>query len=1363
MARKNAQPSAASPSPGERPAGSAARLGIFVGIGGSAGALEALHGFFDHMPADTGMVFVVVMHLERHHPSVLAELLARHTEMPVTQAEDGVRARPDRVYVIAPNTVLALERGVLRVATPEAVGSRKPVDTLLGSLADDQGEGAVGIILSGTGADGTIGMRMIREHGGLTLAQAPDTAKYADMPQSVIGAGLADHVLRVEDMPARLRAHADRLAQARRSEATALDDEIAANLDSICGALQRQTGHDFSHYKKGTLLRRIGRRINVMAKTSVPDYLRRLESEPAEAESLLRDLLIGVTHFFRDPEAFQALADLAIPRVLERAEAMQPLRAWVPGCASGEEAYSIAMLLLEQLSRQGDSRPVQVFGTDIDTELLKTARQGRYPDEIRAHVSPGRLERFFTRDGASFQISKELRQSCTFSTHSLIKDPPFSSLDLISCRNVLIYLGPELQKRLVPVFHFSLRSGGFLFLGPSEDLAANAEMFVSVDKRYRIFRRNEAVARRPLDLPMVGRTIPTAPQPHPDLEPAAPPPERTLSPALDRMIRSEYAPPCVVVNEQGEILYLGGPTSRYLQPREGRPTHNLFDQAPTGLRVELRAALSIAVKTHSKVVREHVLAEVDGSVRPLRLTARPLPGLPPQSGLYAVIMQETGAAEAREGGVQPPARELLVIEQLEDELRQTREDLQSAMESLETSNEELKSTNEELTSTNEELQSANEELQSSREELQTVNDELREKVQALDAASNDLQNHYAGTQIATLFLDRELRITSSTPAAGALFRFAGSEAGRSFHVVAAFFKEQCLAADVQDVLRTEEVVERHMQTADGRRWFLVRLLPYRTTDQLVAGVGITCIDITDLHRAEAAERHYGLLSDAIFVWSFDGGLETWSRGAEELYGYASREVRGRPPYEVLRTLLPRRWREIRDALHGSGRWEGELEHRTKDGRAVAVSAKLELTRGEDGVERVLEADRDISDRKRAEEALRNADRNKNEFLAVLSHELRNPLAPIRNSLHVLQQVETGGDEARRALTIADRQLGQLTHLVDDLLDVTRITRNKIHLQRQRLDLNELVRHTVDDNHSTLEASGMTVEIDLAPAPVLIDADPVRISQVLGNLLQNAAKFTPRGGVVRVSVSTDPGSTRAVLRVTDSGIGMEPETLACLFQPFMQAKNSLDRSVGGLGLGLALVKGLVDLHGGEVTATSEGLGRGSSLLVSLPITPLDAPVLRPGPADQEPCSRRVLIIEDNVDTAESLRMALEIEGHEVAAAYDGPNGIELARRFRPEILLCDIGLPGMGGYEVAAAFRSDPALQGTFRVALTGRGLPEDVQQAIAGGFDRHLTKPPKFEQLRQVIASVPSVDAAPGNPGPGGSEDPPPGGMPDRA
>ncbi len=1195
----------------QRTAGPRLGYGLFVGIGASAGSLEALGRFLDGLPAESGMTLVVVQHLERRHPSALAELLGKHTRMPVQQAEDGVRAQPDHVYVIPPNAVLTLARGVLRVAPAVETGLRTPIDAFLRSLAQDRGEGAVGIILSGAGTDGTAGLRAIKENGGLTLAQAPETARYDSMPQSAIAAGLVDFALPVEEMPARLQAYAASVTEARQKGNDAVDAQVTASLGAICEILQRNTGHDFSHYKRGTLLRRIRRRIQIQQAASVADYVRCLEENTAEAELLHGDLLIGVTHFFRDPEVFAALAEQVIPAIVENGDLSAPVRIWVPGCASGEEAYSMAILAREHAARVDFTRSVHVFATDIDGELLATARQGSYSGEIREHLSPERLERFFTREGSSYRVARELRELCTFSEHSLIKDPPFSSLDLISCRNVLIYLAADLQRKLVPLFHYALRPGGYLLLGPSESLAGHPDLFVAVDKVHRIFRRNDSAVRPRVEFPLSGRPGARADHPsQPGPQPAGPAAPHLFSQAFERMVLEEYAPACAVVNERGDMLYVAGRAGRYLQIAVGVPSSSLLDLAQGSLRVELRTALAKAVKNRRKVVRDDVRVEVDGRPRRLRLTVRPVPGLGADSGLFAVVLQEAGTAEEPEGEEAAPASaEQPIVEQLENELRTTRAELQSAMEDIESSNEELKSANEELISTNEEMQSSNEELQTSKEELQSANDELHTKVQELDAAQSDLQHHYLGTQIATIFVDRELRIRKFTPAATKLFNVLEGDVGRPLRDLIPRFVEEDLLPDIQTVMRSETAVERRVHRADAA--FLVRILPYRTLEKGITGAGVTFVDITDLDRAEEAERRYGKLlqlsSDAIIVWRLDGGVETWNRGAEELYGYGVGEALGHVPREILKAVLPRPWEEIEAALRQHGRWMGEVLHRAKDGRMVTVSARLQLLQGGDGVARVLESDRDITEHKQMEDglrqaiaALRQADLNKDQFLGMLSHELRNPLTPIKHSLYVLDRVSPGSEQAKQAHEIIGRQIAHVARLIDDLLDVTRIARGKIQLQREPLDLRELVLRTVEDHRAAFVAIGVELEVAAGDEAIQVVGDRTRLVQALGNLLSNAAKFTPPHGRTRIALERDAQAAQAIVRVRDTGPGVAADVLPHLFEPFVQGDGGLARTRGGLGLGLALVKGFVEMHGGTVAAHSDGPGTGAEFTIRLPL-------------------------------------------------------------------------------------------------------------------------------------------------------------------
>jgi len=1317
-------------------------LPVFVGIGASAGALETMQRFFSLLPADSGLVFVVVQHLERHHPSVLADLLGKHTRMPVEQAEDQVRPQPNHVYIIPPNAELTLAQGVLRVDRSGETGLRMPVDVFFRSLAHDQGERAIGIIFSGAGSDGTSGLRAIKEHGGLTLAQSPATAKFDSMPQNAITAGVVDFALSVDEMPQRILTHARSLAHIQATALAELDAQVLAHLGTIIEILRQRTGHDFNDYKQGTLLRRLRRRIQLQQTTSVVDYIQYLGQNPDEIDQLHRDMLIGVTHFFRDADIFELLAHSVIPAIIER-RANSQVRIWVAGCASGEEAYSIAILVRERLAMVDSAPSVQVFATDIDSELLTVARLGRYPEKISEHVSPERLERFFTREGAGYQVSKVLREMCTFSEHSLTRDPPFSSLDLISCRNVLIYLGAELQKKLVPLFHYALRPGGFLLLGPSESLAGNHQLFTTADKKNRLFLRNDSSVRPPLEFPFGGRFVPKQTPARFENESEAVS-LQMFSRAFERMILEEYAPPAAVTNEQGDILYLAGRAGRYLQVAAGTPSNNIFDLAQGILRVELRNALAKAVATKRRVVRNNLEAEFDGSTERVRLTARPLPGIDQGAGLYAIILQGMSeAVETDEGALSTDGKS--IIEELENELRTTRANLQSAMQDLESSNEELKSTNEELISTNEELQSSNEELQTSKEELQAANDELRTKVLELDAANSDLQYHFAGTSIITIFLDRDLRIIRCTPAASRLFNVLESDIGRPFRDLAPRFVEEDIMENLTTVLRTETSIERQVHRNDDLSWFLVRILPYRSQDRTITGIGVTFVDISHLRRAEEAERRYCRLllmsQEAISVWCVDRGTETWSNGAEQLYEFTAAEMKDKDPREMLHEVFPCPWSQVEKILQQSGRWEGEVECRTKNGRQLTIEARLAYLRGDDGVVRILQSDRDITERRAADaererliRTLQEEERLKNEFLAMLSHELRNPLAPIHNSLAILDHVTVENAQAQRARDIIKRQANQLSRLVDDLLDVTRMSRGKMQLQKSRIEIEKVVRSTIEDHRSLITDAGLELDVQITERPLWVNGDAARLSQAIGNLLSNAVKFTNPGGHVFVGVEEDPARKMAIIRVRDDGAGIEPEILPSLFQPFTQAENTLDRNRGGLGLGLALAVGLVEQHGGELRGTSKGPGQGAEFTISLPLlaAPPSMQTSTAGVATVN-LGHRVLIIEDNVDAAESLLAVIQLKGHEADVAHTGIDGLRKVRDFKPDIVLCDIGLPGMDGYEVARAIRADAELGGITLVALSGYARPEDISKARAAGFEHHVAKPLSVEQLDQIL------------------------------
>ena len=919
---------------------------LITALGASAGGLEALEKFFQHMPADAGIAFAIVQHLSPDHASALPQLLAKHTKMPVAQIREDTPVVPNHVYIIPPNATLTIKNGVLLVAAPdEPRGHRAPIDHLFRSLAEDRGENAVCIILSGTGSDGTLGLRAIKEHGGMAMAQTLESAKYDSILRSAIATGLVDHVLPVEDMPAKLIEYADYI-RSLNGKPIGIRKQITDHLGTITGLLRRRAGHDFSQYKESTIARRIERRMKVLQVETVQQYVESLKKKPEEADLLFKDLLIGVTQFFRDPEAFDTLDREVIPKLFEDKGADDQVRVCVVGCASGEEAYSIAILLSEHASTLDIAPDIKIFATDIDERSLETARKGRYPASVAGHVSSARLERFFLKQDNAYQIKRELREMCIFSVHSFIKDPPFSRLDLISCRNVMIYLGPDLQEKIVPLFHYALRTGGYLFLGPSENTSSHRELFGAIDKKHRIFQKKQSLPRPVVQFPLtdIGRPIQSAGK---QLESE----ERNLAKQLERIILQRYAPACVIVKENGAAVYFSGTVSRYLEQPTGSPDNNIVNMAREGLRTPLRAALHRVSTTSQRAVHRGVSVQTGGEVSRLNLTVEPLAEFQ-DAGLYVVTLEEApvGSSPHSDAPV-PDAHSDETIRSLEDELRSAQDHLQATVEELETSNEELRSANEEFQSTNQELGTAKEELQSINEELETVNAELNRKVADLDHSASDLQNLLECTQIATIFLDRESHIKSFTPAAAAMFRLIPGDTGRPITDLAMRFADTDLVEDINAVLKTLTPRERQL-TAENGRYYQLRVLPYWTVHNVIEGVIVTFVDVTLIKQAEQLARDAQVYAESIVatvrepLLVLDDNLRVRSanRAFYDMFAVTANETDGQSFYE----LGHRRWdipelRQLMSDLLTSDRIgeDFQVEYSVKDAapRTMTLNAR----------------------------------------------------------------------------------------------------------------------------------------------------------------------------------------------------------------------------------------------------------------------------------------------------------------------------------------------------------------------------------------------------------------------------------------
>ena len=945
---------------------------VIAALGASAGGLEPLETFFKHMPADAGIAFVIVQHLAPDHPTALPELLGRHTGMPVEQAQNNMQVVPNRVYVIPPNATLTIEKGTLGVPTPaEARGSRTPIDGFFNSLAEDRGEHAVCIMLSGTGTDGTLGLRAIKEYGGMAMAQTLDSAKYDAIIRSAISTGLVDHVLPVEEMPAKLLDYAAYLVSANGNGALdGVRAQIAANMGKVHAILRRRAGHDFSEYKENTIARRLERRMKALQIETVEQYVQTLERQPEEADRLFNDLLIGVTQFFRDREAFEALQADVIPKLFEGKGAGDQVRACVMGCSTGEEAYSVAILLSEHASTLANAPKIQVFATDIDEGSLTTARKGRYPASVAEHVGAERLARFFEKQDGGWQVSRELRDIVLFSSHSFIKDPPFSRLDLISCRNVMIYLGQELQRKLIPLFHYALRPGGYLFLGPSESAASHKELFGTVDKKHRIFQRKETLPRPVVTFPLAEVSRPKQPgaRPLPEAE------ERDLPKRLERIILQRYRPACVTVKENGDALYFSGRLNDYLEQPTGSPDVNVVNMAREGLRIPLRTALHRAATARERVVQKQISVQRNGGFSQVDLTVEPITEFH-AANLYMVVFEETiSSAPQQAAAPTSDAGSEETIRHLEDELRSAQEHAQAMFEELESSNEELKSANEEYQSTNEELETSKEELQSFNEELQTVNTEISRKSAELDHANSDLQNLLNSTEIATIFLDAELRIKSFTPAAGAVFRLIAGDAGRPITDLAAQFADVDFLPDIRETLRTLKGRERQLAGIGGRHYQL-RVLPYRTVKNVIGGVVLTFTDVTQAKQAaelvDDAKTYAEDIVDTIGVplLVLDAGLRVRSANAAF---YETFQV---TPAETLNIPFDRQWnipelsRLLGEVISANKKIEDfEVQHDFPAiGRKILMLDARQIRQNRDSQPLILLAIEDVTARKWAEE------------------------------------------------------------------------------------------------------------------------------------------------------------------------------------------------------------------------------------------------------------------------------------------------------------------------------------------------------------------------------------------------------------
>ncbi|MFM0203324.1 chemotaxis protein CheB [Paraburkholderia fungorum] len=1345
-----------------------------VGIGASAGGVQALLRFFENAPSDIGMAFVVVLHLSPDHASSADQVLQHATGMPVRQVQRAMRVEKNHVYVISPSHDLSLEDGHLTpVEVDRPRGRPIAIDLFFRSLADAHRERAIAIVLSGTGADGATGIGRIKEQGGVTIAQEPADAEYPEMPQNAMATGMIDLTLPAAQMPGKLRELADnaraiRLPPANDEPETlpvAQPDPVSSAERALLGVLatlRARTGHDFRHYKRATILRRIERRLQVNGIPDLQAYQDYVLTHPDEVPALLKDMLIGVTNFFRDRETFEVVEHEIVPKLFQKKSEDDPVRAWIAGCATGEEAYSLAMLLAEHPERN-EGIPVQLFATDIDERAIALARAGLYPESITADVSAQRLRQFFTPERAHFRVSKGIREKVLFAVHNVLRDPPFSRVDLVSCRNLLIYLDRSVQSQVLQMFHFALQPGGYLLLGSSESAEAAGELFTPVDKKNRIYRANVVTSsmRPPISMPVVqhgGVSAAASAGPTPPL------PQTLPFAALHHRILELYAPPSVVVDTDANILHMSEHAGRFLRFARGEPSYNLVMLVNPALRLQLRGALFQAMRSNSEVVTAPIEftseAHVRIIVRPYRRTE--------DSPEFALVLFDESAVSAPVATVQPagPAAQDSLLGHLEDELHRTKQELRSTVEQSEASTEELKASNEELQAINEELRAATEELETSKEELQslneelfTVNAELQAKIEETGKAKDDLQNVIASTGIATVFVDREMRIKRYTPAATELFNVIPSDVGRPLHDITHRLDYPRMAEDTVAVFESLQLIEREIRGVDAR-YFLTRLSPYRTTDDHIDGAVLTIVDITALRRAEQLVRvseerlHLAAQSTndfAIIVQDIDGRVVTWNKGAERIFGYNESEMAG----QLLDRLYLPEEREAnapsveRQRAQHDGRVEDERWYVHKGGARLYCSGVITPVSSDSfsGFAKIM---RDLTQRKGTEaleqrkislerserQKVEVASRLKDEFLAVLSHELKNPLNLIHVKADMLERAPStqGLPVVRDAADAIRRSVISLAKIIDDLLDLSRVRTGKLALERARVDIAAITASMGSAIEADALAHQVSVAIQGVAEPCFIEADAVRFEQILWNLVSNAVKFTPPGGRVSLRLSRD--NDYACVEVQDTGRGIEPAFLPHVFDMFSQAEGSHRGHSGGLGIGLALVKQLAEMHGGHVKAESPGPGKGARFRIWLPAaSTVLQPESRDTPGDVSLLKgMRILLIDDAVESLQAFQSLLELEGAQVWPQTNGPDALAVAAHQPFDLILSDIGMPGMDGYELIAALRKLPATASVPALALTGFGRPQDATRAIRAGYDGHLGKPVSLQALLDKIA-----------------------------
>jgi two-component system CheB/CheR fusion protein len=1319
---------------------------LVVGLGASAGGLEAVQKLLAALPADTGMAFVLIQHLDPTHKSMMVELLARDTAMNVSQAHDDMPIERNCLYVIPPQADLSVHDGALRLSQPPVrSAAHLPFDFFLNSLADNYGKRAVCVILSGTGSDGSVGLRAVSEKGGLVIAQDPSETAYDGMPRSAIATGAVNLVLPAAKIPGALIGHAQQPNGSVGGKSAAPDDKTDEWLSTIIELLRSRVAHDFTHYKQATLVRRIRHRMTLAGVKEIDDYIKTLRKDAAELDQLAKDLLIHVTSFFRDPAAYEALAKTVIPELVRQHAADQPIRIWVAGCSTGEEAYSLAMLFVEELGAAKLSTKLQIFASDVSPEAVTYGRNGLFPESIKVDVSAARLAHFFTHESQSYRVRRALRDCIVFTVQNLLTDPPFSRLDFISCRNLLIYLHAAEQEKVLSLFHRSLRQGGVLSLGTAETIGKLTDLFEPIPNAVRVFRRIGGSERQ--ERVIASNISEPARSLWPRVVGSVEPKRPNLGDLAQRLLLEAYAPAAVLVNRKYQGLYFVGPTDRYLRVAAGEPSRFLPAMLRDGLAAKFQAAVRQASRDRTSVTIHGARVKRDGDHVMVSISARPVPY--EEEELLLVSFVDESAQRIVRASASPV--EASRVEQLDQELESTRQELESTIHELNASNQELTALNEEAVSLNEEFQSTNEELETSKEELQSLNEELtsansqlQESLEQQRNTSTDLKNILNSSQIATLFLDKDFKVRFFTPAAAPFFNLITTDLGRALTDLAIRFVDVDLLADARAVLANLMPIQRETRDASGTS-YLCGISPYRTQNDRIDGIVINLADISHIKASEEKLRIaqaytnavIGSIHEPLVVLDRELRVEGASVSFYALFGGSPEDSFGRPllgshahhlDTPTLRSFLDRN-KSTSDSAESC---EFTIDLPRLGQRALLVTAQT-IRGASTADERMLVSFSDVTDLRHAaqdvatRQAAELANLAKSRFLAAASHDLRQPLQTL-SLLHGALRQRIKDQESLEVLSKTERTLEAMSGTLNSLLDINQLEAGVIRPERVDVPINEILNVFKAEFAELATRKGLRWRV--VPCSLTVCSDRHLLEAMLRNLLSNAVRYTDAGSIL---LGCRRHGDKLRLEVWDTGVGIVAAQIPRIFQEYHRASDQPQQ--GSLGLGLAIVQQLGELLGHPVTVRSV-VGKGTVFSIEVPVvSPIPSQAQRANTTDNGGHKRRVgtiLLIEDDESVRDSLELLFKNDGHRVMAVANGEAALALVtdHALRPDLVVSDYNLSGaINGVQTADSLRAMLGLQLAV-IILTG-----DVRVGVSRGVAAHgyvsRKKPLKAEELLQ--------------------------------